>query len=141
MMPVILRSSLSGFSRRRLKQTVEAAMGRLGLGAAELSLCVVADREMIRANEKFFGRPTPTDVIAISQIEGERLPAPDFLVGDVIVSWDAARRQARRYGHSAFKELEILSLHGLLHTLGMEDETQRGRKAMADKVRRLLRDR
>ncbi|OGH57397.1 MAG: rRNA maturation RNase YbeY [Candidatus Lindowbacteria bacterium RIFCSPLOWO2_12_FULL_62_27] len=138
-MPVLMRASVGGFPRRRLRRTVEEAMRRLGLARAELSLTVVGDADMIAANRRFFGKAGPTDVIAVSQMEGDEMPGGEWLLGDVIVSWDAARRQAARYRHSAADELGLLAVHGLLHTLGMEDRTAKGRRAMSRQARRLIR--
>lgn len=153
-MAVILRASAKGFSGRRLKQAVNRAMRALGLEKTELSLSVVNQRQMIEANRRFFNRSAPTDVIAVPQEAGPWKPSrlrrlsggfvktePEILLGDVIVSWDAARRQAKDYGHSAARELAILAVHGLLHTLGMEDKTEAGRSAMARKVDQLLKAR
>ena len=113
-------------------------MPKLGLGKAELSLCVISEREMISANRRFFGRAAPTDVIAVSQIEGVKLPQHEFLLGDVLVSIDAARDQAKEQGHSLIRELSILSVHGLLHTLGMDDRTTAERRSMMAKTLKLL---
>lgn len=138
-MPVVLRSNANGFPRTRLKRAVEAAMRRLGVGRAELSICVVREREMRAANRRFFGRRGHTDVISISQIEGAALPSRELLLGDVIVSIDAARIQAKEEGHSLLREMSILAVHGLLHNLGMDDRTQAGRCKMMRKTFRLLR--
>ena len=138
-MSVILRSSLRGFSRRRLICAVESAMRRAGVGRSELSLTVVGERAMRSANRRFFRRSGPTDVISISQVAGDRVPMPEPLLGDVIVSLDAARTQAKSCGHSLALELSILAVHGLLHNLGMDDRTPRDHRAMMAKTMKLLR--
>lgn len=145
-MPAILRSAERGFSRRRLCRTVERALARLDLKHAELSVLVVDEPAMVSANRRFFGRAEPTDVIAVPQSTPRELALrrksgadTELLLGDVIVCWDIARRQARHLGHSPAKELAILVLHGLLHTLGMEDHTPAGRRAMSRKVTSILR--
>ena len=144
-MTVILRSRLRGFSRRRLIGAVDTAMRRLGVGRAELSLVVVGERAMRSANRRFFGISGPSDVISISQLDGEPFPAParaarpEKWLGDVIISFDAARLQAAEEGHSLQTELSILAVHGLLHNLGMDDATPRQRSRMMRKTLRILR--
>lgn len=136
--PIVLRTSIRGFSRVRLSRDVSAAMRRLGVSRAELSVCVVGRRAMRAANRRFFRRDEPTDVIAVSQVEGEKTPQPVPLLGDVIVSLDAARSQASAAGHSVARELSILAVHGLLHTLGMDDSTPARRRAMMDRTMHAL---
>ncbi len=128
-----------GFSRARLRRTIDAVLRHLGLADAELSIRIVREKDIVAANRKFFGRADPTDVISISQIEGEPGPSPEKWVGDILVSIDAARDQARQLGHSLERELEVLCVHGLLHNLGMDDRTPRQRRAMMSKTYRLLR--
>lgn len=137
-MPVILQTSARGFSRMRLRRTLASVLKRLRLEDAELSVVIVREAGMIAANRRFFGRSEPTDVISISQLDGGTPSAPERLIGDVIVSMDAAREQARRFGHSLQRELDILCVHGLLHNLGMDDRTPSERRAMMARTRRLL---
>ena len=69
-------------------------------------------------------------------------PAPqrrrgDNYLGDIVIARGVARRQARRYGHGLAVELQVLALHGLLHLLGYDHETDTGQ--MAELERRLRR--
>ncbi len=74
---------------------------------------LVDDREITRLNDSFLGRRRPTDVIAFA---GE-----DGLVGEIAVSIDTARRQARERSVPLYDELKLLATHGLLHLLGYDD--------------------
>ncbi len=60
------------------------------------------------------------------------------ILGDVMISTDAAKRQARERGHSLLTELKILSIHGLLHLLGFRDKNPRDQKRMWQKTDELL---
>lgn len=60
-------------------------------------------------------------------------------MGDILISTDTARRQARELGHSLEKELLILAVHGLLHLLGYRDKGKKEREEMWKKTDELLR--
>ncbi|TMB23301.1 MAG: rRNA maturation RNase YbeY [Deltaproteobacteria bacterium] len=63
----------------------------------------------------------PTDVLSFAQREGPG-GAPGGLLGDVVISVDAARRQARQRGETLGREADRLLIHGLLHLLGYDHE-------------------
>lgn len=87
------------------------------------------DRELRRLNRQFLGKDEPTDVLSFPE------PGPDGYLGEIAISVDRARLQAQRLGHSLAEELKILMLHGLLHLLGLDHETDSGQ--MARRERRL----
>jgi len=49
-----------------------------------------------------------------------------YFLGDIVISVDAARRNAREEGHSTLNEIRWLILHGLLHLLGHDHERDQG---------------
>ena len=108
-----LKTSL-GRSARRL-------LAGLDLGGAELSVLLVSDAEMQRLNRDWRGKDRPTDVLAFAQGEGDG-GTPDGLLGDVVISVDTARRQARSGRRPLDREAERLLVHGLLHLLGYDHE-------------------
>ena len=66
--------------------------------------------------------------------------APAMYLGDLAIARGVADRQARRYGHSLGVELRILALHGLLHLLGYDHETDAGTmRRLEDRLRRRAR--
>ncbi|MGQ9633867.1 MAG: rRNA maturation RNase YbeY [Bryobacteraceae bacterium] len=89
------------------------------------------DRELRRLNRQFLGEDAPTDVLSFPE------PGPDGYLGEIAISVDRARAQAWRLGHTLADELKILMLHGLLHLMGMDHETDTGQ--MARRERRLRR--
>jgi probable rRNA maturation factor len=48
------------------------------------------------------------------------LPSGQLLLGQIVISLDAARRQAEQLGHSELRELEELALHGTIHLMGYD---------------------
>lgn len=102
--------------------------------SATLAVRFVSDREMRRLNREFRGKDRPTDVLSFpgeETVEGVHL-------GDIAVSVPTARRQALERGHSVERELEILLLHGILHCLGHDHETDDG---IMERLERRLRRR
>ena len=105
----------------RLARSARRLLRALRLERAELSVLLVSDREMRRLNHHWRGRDRPTDVLAFAQSEGPAA-APDGLLGDVVISVDAARRQAAERGETLGREADRLLIHGLLHLLGYDHE-------------------
>ena len=106
---------------RRLARTARRLLGARALADAELSLLLVSDRVMHELNRHWRRKDRPTDVLAFAQREGTG-GAPDGLLGDVVISIDTARRQAKELGHSLGAEGDRLLVHGLLHLLGYDHE-------------------
>lgn len=91
----------------------------------EFAVVVASDESVRKANRRFRGKPSSTDVLSFPDGENGRL-------GDVLISAGRAARQARQYHHRVEDELKILALHGLLHLLGYDHETDEGRMRRAE---------
>jgi probable rRNA maturation factor len=86
-----------------------------------VTIALVGDATMRRLNRRYRGKDRPTDVLSF---------APDTrgpILGDIAIATGVARRQAREAGHAYAQELRVLALHGLLHLLGYDHETDDGR--------------
>ena len=105
----------------RLARQARRLLRALRLEDAELSLLVVSDRRIRQLNRDWRGRDRATDVLSFPQHDGPG-PAPGGLLGDVVISVDAARRQAGEAGESLGEEADRLLIHGLLHLLGYDHE-------------------
>jgi rRNA maturation RNase YbeY len=86
--------------------------------AASVNFVFVTDRQIHELNRRFLHRDRPTNVISFNSDEPQ-LPGEPRLLGEVYISRDRARAQAREYGVSYASELRRLVLHGLLHLLGL----------------------
>ena len=84
-------------------------------------------------NREFRKRDYPTDVLSFPAGTPAGGQAGGLSYGEIAISFDAARRQAAEYGHCAEDEISILILHGLLHLLGMDHETDDGRMSRAER--------
>ncbi len=92
-------------------------------GAVDIVL--VDDRTIARLAGRFRGSPRATDVLAFGYVDGAPAgtPAKGFVAGEVAISVDTARRQARERGAPLVHELVLLCVHGLLHLGGQDDES------------------
>ena len=98
----------------------------------EVSILFCGDTAIRTYNRIFLKRNRATDVIAF--YDNKNLPGfqKDYL-GDIAISVDRAKSQAKQMGHPVKKELSILVIHGILHLLGYEDTTSTGKKRMFNK--------
>ena len=90
----------------RLARRARRVLRALGHARSELSIALVDDAAMRELNGAWRGKPRPTDVLAFSQLEGEGAEHRGRLLGDVVISLETARRQARAR-HRAFEDSEI----------------------------------
>ena len=91
----------------------------------DLSIAVVSDRRMRALNRQFRGKDKVTDVLSF--------PAESAgFLGDVVIASGVARKQARDAGHSIQTEVRVLALHGLLHLLGYDHESDNGTMARVE---------
>jgi probable rRNA maturation factor len=88
----------------------------------DLSLLIVDDARMHRLNARYRGIDRPTDVLAFAMREGPFAHLQPQLLGDVVISAETARRQARARRRSLAEELTRLLIHGTLHLLGYDHE-------------------
>jgi probable rRNA maturation factor len=117
---------------RRLKRVLGGAAAALG-ARGELSLVLAGDRLLHRLNRQYRGKDRPTDVLSFPGEGGEAG------LGDIVISVETAERNARGLGRTLPQELDVLALHGLLHVLGHDHETDGGRmERLERRLRRRL---
>lgn len=106
----------------RIEASVRRLVKRSGIGPFEVSIALIRDSEMAELNAAHRGKEGPTDVLSFAALEGEFMPGTEHLFGDIVVSVDTARRQAKVLGHSLRKEVCALVAHGLMHLAGWDHE-------------------
>lgn len=100
----------------------ERILHALALQEVELSIQLVDDAEMALLNETYRGKQGPTDVLSFSLATGEHAQYCGGLLGDVVIDFAQAKRQAAELGHRVEEELLRLLIHGVLHLLGHDHE-------------------
>lgn len=100
---------------------------RLEVGFRDASIALVDDQVMRSLNQKFRHRKKTTDVLTFPADDSYADPSRGGRpLGDIVISVDQARRQAAEEGHSLAVEIRYLILHGVLHALGYDHETDSG---------------
>jgi probable rRNA maturation factor len=167
----VARPPLELFLRRVREQ--------LGLGTADVAICLVSDAEIAHMNETFRKKQGSTDVLSFPAVtrrkpvplptnrnghvaaafrggrlsavsaarkvhrhilhEGTASPPEADFIGDIAISPATARRNAKKNNRTLPSELQILILHGVLHLLGYDHETDRGQMTrIENRLRRKL---
>jgi probable rRNA maturation factor len=98
------------------------------------------DAEIQDLNRRYREKDRPTDVLSFPQYPaGERpLEGAPVHIGDVVISVETARRQAEERGVSLGREIVWLWLHGLLHLIGYDDDTEEGLQKMIRRAEDVL---
>jgi probable rRNA maturation factor len=112
---------------------------------AEISLLLTDDGEIREMNRSYRGYDKATDVLSFAQCDPvadvPALPGVKgvpLLLGDIVISVDTAVRQATTHDVTLEQELALLAVHGLLHLIGYEDETESGAARMREREREIL---
>jgi len=114
------------FDRARIRKAVRELLKSKGVnGRVSLSLAVVGDRKMKEVCKKHLGEEKTTDVLAFSQLEGDSgrsLDEDELSLGEVVVSYPQAKKQAMEFYKLLDEEMEFLVCHGVLHLLGVHHD-------------------
>ncbi len=103
----------------------------------DVCVLVTGDKEIRKLNKRFRAKDAPTDVLAFPLGDGMQSAQP---FGDVVISYETARRQARAYGAPLAKEIARLLVHGTLHLCGYDHHEPKAAARMFGATRRLLRE-
>ena len=133
------RQKILRVSARWLERIVRRALAAERIDHAEVGITLLDDRRMAAVHRRWLGITGPTDVITFDLSSGgtggER---GDVLAGDIVVSTETARRQARAFGWTPRQELAYYVVHGLLHLTGYDDLTPADRRAMRARERTVM---
>jgi len=122
----LFRRAPAELNRRSLERFARTLRGEVAKDRAFTCL-ITGDHELRRLNRDFLGKDCPTDVLSFPVGQ-----ASWPVLGEIAISANRARVQATAYAHSLETEIRILMLHGLLHLIGMDHETDRGQMARAE---------
>jgi probable rRNA maturation factor len=159
---ILNRQTAVRVARRPLEVFLRRVVDEMKLRDADVTVCLVSDAEIARLNLVFRRKKGPTDVLSFPVGERQRPrsgkrkrqhyaegtgsaegrekngTAAGKYWGDIAIAPRTARRYAKKNGRSLSSELRVLILHGVLHLLGYDHETDRGEM---DRIERKLRRR
>lgn len=118
------------FANRVIAERAERMLRAMKMENAELSILLCDDATIHELNRDYRGKDRPTDVLAFAMREGEGGPLHPEILGDVVISIDTTRRQARERGIAIVAEATFLLAHGLLHLLGYDHQTEQELRVM-----------
>jgi len=125
-------ATLDGQSLQSFAETLRRRVAR-GRG---FHCRITNDAELHSLNRQFLGKDYATDVLSFP---GSDITTNGESLGDIAISLERARAQAREWRHTTDDEIRILMLHGVLHLLGMDHESDSGRMRRAEtRWRRIL---
>ena len=117
---IVRRNRGRNYPARRLKGVAVKILELLKQDRAELSVALIGNAEMRKLNARYRRKNYPTDVLSFPAAQGT--PDGVRLLGDVIISVDKAKQQAKERGRSLDEEMTTLLIHGVLHLLGYDHE-------------------
>jgi probable rRNA maturation factor len=118
---------------------ISAVLRYESIGNAGVAVVVTDNDYVQRLNRDYRGVDAPTDVLSFAAQEGEALDASfapeaaeeiDCYLGDLILAWPYAAAQAAHYGYPVQTELQLLVVHGCLHLLGYDHDTDENQAEM-----------
>ena len=123
-----------------LEKVLSTAIQMEGLENVSFNVILVDDETIHQFNKEYRGVDKVTDVITFA-LEDEKevvLPAGMRVLGDIYICLNKARSQAEEYGHSFYRELSFLAVHGFYHLLGYDHQTKEEEKIMFQKQEEVL---
>ncbi len=108
----------------------------------EVSVTIVDNEEIRKINNKFRNIDRATDVLSFPLIDFDNESLPEdgskIYLGDIIISIERAKEQAKEYGHSLDREIGFLTAHSMLHLLGYDHMVPEEEKEMFAKQEEIL---
>lgn len=116
-----------GAYKTLLKKTLALSARRLAIKNFELSVAIVCDAHIRKLNKTYRGIDKPTDVLSFEQ---GSIHKNTFMLGDIAISAETTRRQAKENSRTLKYEFTLLAIHGLLHLIGYDHATVAQEKKM-----------
>ena len=128
--------SVAKIDKNKVIECANYVLKVMGESDAELSLMLVNDMHIRNLNWKYRRNDSATDVLAFPMRDSRRLSG--VILGDVVISVETAKREAKKRKIDLQDELDLYFVHGILHLLGYDDEKIRKRKKMKQKEKELM---
>ena len=110
-----------------LKSWIKKVVGKEGKKMKDLSFIFCDDMELLNKNSKYLNHDTLTDILTFDYSENNNIS------GDIYISIDRVKENAKTYKVTFENELDRVMIHGVLHLLGYKDKSKKDQKAMREK--------
>ena len=123
-----------------MKDVLEKGLKKEKLKNVTFNIILVDNEYIHKLNKDYRNIDRETDVItfALEDDDTVLLPNDDRVLGDIYISIDKAKEQAKEYGHSFKRELCFLAVHGMYHLLGYDHQTKEEEEIMFKKQEEVL---
>ncbi|MFC1751919.1 rRNA maturation RNase YbeY [Thermoproteota archaeon] len=119
-----------GFS---VKAFVQKILDLKHIKSGSFSFTFIKDEEIKQLNHNYLGKDYATDILSFNLAEKDKA-----VIGDVYISVEQARVNAREFNNNFKNEIKLLLIHGILHLLEYRDYNEKERKVMFNEQQRLL---
>jgi probable rRNA maturation factor len=103
-----------------------------------ITLTIINDKIIQKLNKKYREIDKPTDVISLSYINHIDFHGVHNILGEIFISIETAKKQAKELKHDLLLELKFLFIHGVLHVLGYEHNEEKDFKTMMELTNKIL---
>lgn len=110
--------------KTRIKKWIAEVVKRDGKKLGDLGYIFCDDEYLLQVNIEYLNHDTYTDIITFDYVEG------DLISGDMMISVDRIRENAKTFGVAFEQELHRVIIHGVLHLLGNGDKSEKEAKKM-----------
>lgn len=123
----------------KVKEVIDSALKSENVTNAIFNIAIVDNEKIRELNRDYRHIDKYTDVISFAlEDHKDNIKSDLRVLGDIYISIDKAIEQSIEYGHSLLRELSFLSVHGLLHLLGYDHQTESEEKIMKGKTEVIL---
>lgn len=133
-----------GPDEKFIKSVAKKTFTILDIEEAEISVAVVRNKIIRILNRKYRGKNKPTDVLSFGEKDAGKyfsVPKKEKYLGEIVISFEETKKEAREEGKSAREIFKKLLVHGILHLLGHEHEKGGAKeKKMFDMQEKILKN-
>ena len=124
---------------KEIKMIIDETLKIEKVKNSEFNIILVDNEKIKMINKAYRKIDKETDVISFAlEDKKDNFKLEKRMLGDIYISVDKAKAQAKEYGHSDIREICFLSVHGLLHLLGYDHIDEEDEKIMFKKQELIL---
>lgn len=123
-------SACSAAIQELLAKAVRRVLSQRQHPPCEVSVLITSDAQIQELNGEYRGKNEPTDVLSFPMDDDPDIEGAPRFLGDIVISLERAIEQAEDYGHSVEREVAFLAVHGTLHLLGYDHDSEAGEAEM-----------